>query len=216
MIGLDRRRRRLAAALAALAGYVDATGFLWADRYFVSFMSGNTTRLASEAVVEPSRALAPAWLIAGFVLGVAMGGVLAHVAGHWRKPAVLALVTVLLANAWAAALEGDRVPGIAAMVLAMGALNNALQRDDGPVALTYLTGALVRIGQGLAQRLLGRAGPPVMPFVALWLSLAAGAALGACAFAHWGSNALAPAVLAGVALTGAGLRLARESVTAGR
>lgn len=37
--------RTLAVAAAALAGYVDAVGFLSADRYFVLFMSGNTTRL---------------------------------------------------------------------------------------------------------------------------------------------------------------------------
>jgi len=210
MIGLDRRRQRLAAALAGLAGFVDATGFLWADRYFVSFMSGNTTRLASGIGVRPVQALVPALLIGGFVLGVAGGAVLAHVAGRWRKPAVLALVTVLLANAWLAALQGDRVPGMAAMVLAMGALNNALHRDDGPVALTYLTGALVRIGQRLAQRLLGQTGPSARPFLLLWLALAVGAALGALAFGRFGANALGFAVIAGCLLTRAGFKLARE------
>ncbi|RSY01673.1 DUF1275 domain-containing protein, partial [Sphingomonas koreensis] len=45
MIRYDRNRRRFAVALAAMAGFVDAVGFLSADGYFVSFMSGNTTRL---------------------------------------------------------------------------------------------------------------------------------------------------------------------------
>lgn len=41
----DLRTQALAAALAALAGYVDASGFLSTGGYFVSFMSGNSTRL---------------------------------------------------------------------------------------------------------------------------------------------------------------------------
>ena len=32
-------------ALSTLAGYVDATGFLMLGGFFVSFMSGNSTRL---------------------------------------------------------------------------------------------------------------------------------------------------------------------------
>ena len=38
--------RLLAVCLSALAGYVDATGFIRLGGFFVSFMSGNSTRLA--------------------------------------------------------------------------------------------------------------------------------------------------------------------------
>ena len=43
----DYRRRdiALAASLSAIAGYVDAIGFLKLGGFFVSFMSGNSTRL---------------------------------------------------------------------------------------------------------------------------------------------------------------------------
>ena len=61
---LDRPRRRLAIALAALAGFVDAVGFLTAGGYFASFMSGNTTRLGVDFANDPARALLPAALIA--------------------------------------------------------------------------------------------------------------------------------------------------------
>ena len=76
MIQYDRHRRRFAVALAALAGCVDAIGFLSADGYFVSFMSGNTTRLGVALGTAPAHALAPALLIAGFVGGVTGGSLL--------------------------------------------------------------------------------------------------------------------------------------------
>ena len=43
----DYRRRdiALAAGLSGVAGYVDAIGFLKLGGFFVSFMSGNSTRL---------------------------------------------------------------------------------------------------------------------------------------------------------------------------
>ena len=62
MIQYDRNRRRFAVALAALAGCVDAIGFLSANGYFVSFMSGNTTRLGVALGTAPWHALAPAQL----------------------------------------------------------------------------------------------------------------------------------------------------------
>jgi len=46
MIHFDARTRLVATSLAALAGYVDAIGFLGRGSFFVSFMSGNSTRLA--------------------------------------------------------------------------------------------------------------------------------------------------------------------------
>ena len=58
---------------AALAGYVDAAGFLSANRYFVSFMSGNTTRLGVALGTSPHDAIVPALLIGGFIAGVTAG-----------------------------------------------------------------------------------------------------------------------------------------------
>ena len=71
----------LAASLATLAGYTDASGFLKLGGLSVSFMSGNSTRLA----------VAAASLILSFLAGVVAGTVLAFAAGSRRKAAVLAL-----------------------------------------------------------------------------------------------------------------------------
>lgn len=208
MNSLQGSRRILAACLAALAGYVDATGFLSADRYFVSFMSGNTTRLATELVTSPELAAIPALLIGGFIIGVTLGGITAHLAKRWRKPAVLGLVTLLLALASAFALAHYDAVMMLLLVVAMGALNNAVHSGDSPVALTYLTGAVVRMGQWLAERLTGRRGMPVLPYLVLWSALAGGAALGALVFSRIGAHGLVFATLASALFALAGARIA--------
>lgn len=208
---LDRPRQFLAFAVAALAGYVDAAGYLSANRYFVSFMSGNTTRLATDFVQLPATAAIPALLIGGFVGGVALGSLVAELAGRWRKPAVLALVTALLAFAAVLGVSGRAGAMMALLVLAMGALNNTLRQGEAPVALTYMTGALVRIGQALAALLLGRPRPGLGSFVALWLALASGAAVGAAVFLKVGPVALAMAAMMCLFLTLAGWFIARRT-----
>lgn len=191
MNSIDRSRRRLAIAAAGLAGFVDAAGFLSAKGYFVSFMSGNTTRLGVDLVVEPSRAVVPGLLIGGFVLGVFLTALLTARSGARRKVTVLTLVTLLLTGAAAAHLLGATGTMLAFLVLAMGALNNTFQRDgEVSVGLTYMTGALVRFAQGLAARISGTGGAGWANWLLLWLGLAAGAVAGAQALLAWPQIAL--------------------------
>jgi len=179
MNSIDRSRRRLAVAAAALAGYVDAIGFLSANSYFVSFMSGNTTRLGVDLITAPHSAIIPAALILGFVLGVFGGAIVAARAGVQRKFVVLALVAALLTGA---AIVDTPAIQLALLVLAMGALNNTFQKDgEVSVGLTYMTGALVRMAQGLAARLMGTGGAGWESWLLLWLGLALGAVSGAFA-----------------------------------
>lgn len=185
MQSIDHSRRRLAIAAAALAGYVDAAGFLSADRYFVSFMSGNTTRLGVDLVTNPRVATIPALLIAGFVLGVFSGAVLAARTGAKRKVAVLMAVALLLGAAALATTMGRDGTMLGLLVVAMGALNNTFQRNgEVAVGLTYMTGALVRLGQGLAARISGSANNGWKGWLLLWLGLALGAIAGAYAQIH--------------------------------
>lgn len=180
MIQYDRQRRTFAIALAAMAGFIDAVGFLSADGYFVSFMSGNSTRLGVSLGTDPARALMPAVLIAGFLGGVTGGALLARWAGTLHKPAVLALVAVMLFTAASGRLLGSPVIMLGGLVMAMGALNNTFQRGgEVTVGLTYMTGALVKLGQGLANALSGQPNTGWTSWAGLWGGLLTGAVLSA-------------------------------------
>ena len=191
MHSYDIPRRVLAVAAASLAGYVDAAGFLSANRYFVSFMSGNTTRLGVDLVEDPAAAGIPAMLLALFVAGVTGGALLAGKAGERRKPMVLGTVALLLALAATAHALALPMATLALLVLAMGAINNTFQRQgEVAVGLTYMTGALVKLGQGLAGRIMGQRDTRWSGWLLLWCGLASGAVAGAASWLHWPGLAL--------------------------
>lgn len=209
---LKHRKLDIALAIAAstLAGYVDAIGFLSLGGFFVSFMSGNSTRLAAGLVGLPPEALVAARLIGCFVLGVVAGTLLGAMAKRMRQPAVLAFVAGLLA---AAALLGQTLPDIAmlAVAAAMGAENATFERDgEVSIGLTYMTGALVKLGQRLAGVLMG--GPKLAwaPYLLLWLGLVSGAVLGASVWPALGLSSLWLAAGTALVLSGAAMFIARE------
>ena len=203
----DRSRRALAFAIAGLAGFVDATGFLAADGYFVSFMSGNTTRLGVDLITAPEQALVPGGLIVGFVAGVVLGALVADFAGKWRKTIVTLLAALLLLGGVISRALGSTEGFLGCTVVAMGVLNNSF-RQGGEVAVgvTYMTGALVRFGQGLAAWMRGSPREGWLANGALWLSLAIGAMCGAASFVSsaawsgWIALGLACAVTIGALL----------------
>lgn len=211
---LDPPRQAFAVSLAVLAGFVDATGFLSADGYFVSFMSGNTTRLGVDLARDWRAALKPALLILGFVAGVAAGGVIALRTGARRKPAVLCLVAALLFVAALFRSAGKVDPALAALVMAMGALNNTFQRNgEIVVGVTYMTGALVRLGQGIAAGLTGAPRSDWPAYLTLWLGLAGGAIAGALAYPRVEVAALWLAATASAALIWPAARLVHRPQT---
>ena len=205
---------RLAACLTLLAGFVDAVAFLGLGGVFASFMSGDTTRLATElAAGRTQGAILYASAVALFVVGAALGRALSVGSSPWRRSAVLTLVGLLLAGAAVAGRTGADAAALVLAVVATGAQNAVLHRAGGaPVTLTYVTGALVHVGEGLADLALGRGAPELGVHARLWLGLATGAMLGALAFARWGLATLAaPATLA-LALA-AGLALLQRRST---
>ncbi|MFS0738315.1 YoaK family protein [Sphingomonas sp. 1P06PA] len=190
MSGYPLRFRLLAICLSVLAGFVDAIGFLALGGYFVSFMSGNSTRLGVD-IATGEAMLVPAIAILSFVVGAMAGALVAAGTGDRRKPAVLALVALLLATGAAAAGEGVVLLALAVVAAAMGASNAVFQRDgEVSIGVTYMTGALVKLGQRLAGALLGEPLWAWLPHALLWAGLASGALAGALMHAAIGLAAL--------------------------
>lgn len=187
--------RVIAVLLSALAGYVDSLGFLQLGGLFVSFMSGNSTRLAVSVSQGDWHTIGVAAVILIlFVLGSAVGALVAAGEGMRSRSRVLALEAVLLAGAGLAALMGLSPLTVALMVLAMGIENAVFLRDgEVGVGLTYMTGALVKLGQALASALRGGHGAAFVPYLLLWAGLFGGAVVGAVSYGALGLNALWPA-----------------------
>ena len=180
----DRSRQKLAMGLAFLAGQVDAIGFVVAGGYFTSFMSGNTTRLGVELIAERAPAWIPILIIACFIGGVVAGALVAFGRQGQHKRLLLAMVAAMLGVATLALAHAHDMVFLALAAGAMGVANNVFSREgEVTVGVTYMTGALVRTGQGLAARILGRPSEAMRGYPTLWLSLAVGAVCGACLFA---------------------------------
>lgn len=180
----------LVAALSVLAGMTDAIGLL-ALGDFVSFMSGNTTRLAvaiSEADLAMVLRLSGA--VFGFVAGNALGVMLARACRRRAWP-VLLVVAVLLGVAAAWPLPAT-FGALLAATLAMGMINAVVEQVNGlPIGLTYVTGALSRFGRGLGRWLLGERRNGWRVQLVPWAGMLMGAALGAWLEHQLGLQALA-------------------------
>ena len=183
--------RRFAIALAAVAGFVDAIGFLALGGRFVSFMSGNSTRLA----VDGARGTADAWLAGGligaFVTGVVAGTLVGRTVGPRRQAAVVGLVAAILTGAAALVDAGLPRAAVALLAVAMGAENAVFERDgEVAIGVTYMTGTLVKVGQHLATAVAGGARFGWLPYLGLWLGLLAGGVAGAFADFALGLDAI--------------------------
>src|ERR1700727_3519797 len=92
-----RNAEPLAAALAMIAGFIDAYGMITYG-VFVSFMSGNTTQTGyqtAEGAFGPASLSALAILF--FVVGSFAGTLLMQFAGRWARPAVFGVGAAVLA-----------------------------------------------------------------------------------------------------------------------
>ncbi len=194
MTRYDKRVQALAIGLSALAGYVDAIGFIQLGGFFVSFMSGNSTRLGVGLIERSNNAALAGGLIALFVAGVIAGSLAGKFAKTHRRPVVLVLVAVLLFVAASAAGAGATKVAAIAMVLAMGAENAVFEHDSElHIGLTYMTGTLVKFGQRVAAAIMGGPRFAWASYGLLWSGLVTGAVAGAASFSWIGLASLWPA-----------------------
>jgi uncharacterized membrane protein YoaK (UPF0700 family) len=124
-------------------------------------------------------------------------------ADHRKMIGSLAWLTLCLLIAASLHQIGQSGLALFALAFAMGAENTVFERDgDVAVGLTYMTGALVKLGQRLAFAISGKGAPFAwLPFLGLWSGLVAGAILGAKAHSLCGLNAIWGAAALSASLT---------------
>lgn len=155
--------------LVAVAGFVDATGFLALAGTFVAFMSGNTSAGGALAgTFDMARAARQLFPLPFFVAGIYLGALAVQAAppaAQRRRYALVvglecALIALVLGAALLSGVQGavplepaGRFFGLAApLALAMG-LQNAARVDvrGASLATTYVTGTLHVAAQALAR-----------------------------------------------------------------
>ena len=120
-----------------------------------------------------------------------------------RQPLVLLAEALLLAAAALTYTFGQPSLAVAAIVLAMGLENAVFQIHGGAgLGLTYVTGALVKVGQLMAKALTGGPRWAWAPNLLLWAALVAGSVLGAMAYVWINLAAIWFAAAAALALSG--------------
>jgi uncharacterized membrane protein YoaK (UPF0700 family) len=180
---------RLSWVLAGLAGVLGATAFTHSEGYFVTFMTGNAQR----AVLGYFRhdvllSVTAAVLMLCFVAGVVVASVCRRRfwAEHPHGPTVLTTFSLVGATALDVIDEGweenmlDFAP-IMLVVFGVGALNTAFVKNgEVSVPLSYVTGTLVKMGQGIERHIAGGTYADWLGYFLLFASFVLGAVGGGC------------------------------------
>ncbi|MCX8558080.1 YoaK family protein [Mycolicibacterium mucogenicum] len=162
---------RLSWLLSWLAGMIGAVAFLHSAGYFVTFMTGNTERavlgwfdVAERQKVSGAGPQAALWLMACFLAGVFVASFLRR--RYWQNHphGATALVTFGLLVASVVELYEDgwyyedvNFTGILIICFSVGALNTSFVKNgEVAVPLSYVTGTVVKLGQGLERHICGK------------------------------------------------------------
>ena len=180
----------LVAAISFVAGMTDAVGLTLTGN-FVSFMTGNTTRMAiafgTGHLVQGLVLLAA---VMTFVGGNALGIVIAHAADR-RAFVIMGCVSATLAIASMLDAPELLLAQFYLIVLAMGLVNATVEHIEGlPIGLTYVTGALSRFGRGIGRFLIGDRDLHWTIQIVPWVGMLAGAVIGAVLADQFGKPAL--------------------------
>ncbi|KQO92821.1 MAG: YoaK family protein [Methylobacteriaceae bacterium] len=190
----------IALMLAGTAGAADSIGFLEFSQLFMSFMSGNTTRFGvAVAGFDWDGATRFASVIALFCFGACIGTLIAAWSGRFRLTVLLIIQAVLFAIGLFVPFGTTAFPLHAyPIVLALGIQNATLQDEAGrSLAITYVTGTVVRFGAGIANLILHKPAPSFWLQAPLWGALSTGAVIGGFLHGWYGERAfLFPAGLA--------------------
>ncbi|HZK31476.1 MAG TPA: YoaK family protein [Corynebacterium sp.] len=197
MSSYSKQERTLAAGYAFIAGFVDSVGFLFLGGVFLSFMSGNTTRAATSLVAADwdLAILASSCLIL-FLIGVMEGALVRRLARrwlplHWVRDVVIANMDLMFVMSSVLILADQHRIAIMFASLGIGAMNSIFERDgEVDIALTYMTGTLVKMGQRFIDTFFGGAHTKWLQHFVMWSSLSAGAITGALSYNSLGIHAI--------------------------
>jgi uncharacterized membrane protein YoaK (UPF0700 family) len=143
----------LAVFLALVAGYLDGYGLLVLGTY-VSFMSGNTTFAGLKSGQGNFQSALPSAIaVLSFVTGSFLGNLLCQSRLRYSRRLIFGVIAGLLATVAGLERHGlwNAFAEIALLSVSMGMMNPALARVGAEsVSLTFVTGALNRIGGNLA------------------------------------------------------------------
>lgn len=155
---------RLSWVLAVLAGVLGAISFTHSTGYFVVFMTGNAQRAALAYFTgEAWLAVSAALLMVAFVAGVVVASVCRRHfwVDHPHGPTVLTTLSLAAATLVDVVDEGweenllDFAP-IVLLAFATGALNTSFVKNgEVSVPLSYVTGTMVKMGQGIERHIAG-------------------------------------------------------------
>lgn len=189
MEGYRRGEQALAWYLSSITGFIDALGFLYLGGFFLSFMSGNTTRMTAAAVGGSwDITLRAAGVMALFLTGVMIGSLISRLAHRYLPPtrpreAVLLFVcfTATVASVWV--VLNHELMAVLSLSFTVGAMNSIFERDgEVSISLTYMTGTLVKMSQRFVGAFFGGSHGAWLRYFMLWLSLVVGAVLGGLCF----------------------------------
>jgi uncharacterized membrane protein YoaK (UPF0700 family) len=203
---------RLSWVLAMLAGVLGATAFTHSAGYFVTFMTGNAQR----AVLGYFRhdvllSITAGLLLFCFVAGVVIASVCRRHfwVAHPHGPTVLTTFSLvaatgidILVGRWDQS-QLDFIP-IMVVVFGIGALNTSFVKDgEVSIPISYVTGTLVKMGQGIERHIAGGKAADWLGYFLLWASFVLGAAVGgAISLLVSGTQMLAVAAVVCAATTG--------------
>jgi uncharacterized membrane protein YoaK (UPF0700 family) len=180
---------RLSWVLAGLAGVLGAIAYMHSAGYFVTFMTGNAQRVVlgyfrHDVVLAVSAGV----LLLCFVAGVVVASMCRRRfwTGHPHGPTVLTTFSLLAATAVDFIDEGweeaqlDFAP-IMLVVFGVGALNTSFVKDgEVSIPLSYVTGTLVKMGQGIERNIAGGKPADWLGYFLLFASFVLGGAVGGC------------------------------------
>ncbi|MGA8329865.1 MAG: YoaK family protein [Mycobacterium sp.] len=178
---------RLSYVLAGLAGVLGATAFTHSAGYFVTFMTGNAQRAVlgyfrDDVVLSISAGL----LIVAFVSGVVVASVCRRHfwVAHPHGPTMLATVSLFAATVvdiFDLGWNENQLdfPPIFLVAFGIGALNTSFVKDgEVSVPLSYVTGTLVKMGQGIERHIAGGDLSDWLGYFLLFASFVLGATAG--------------------------------------